>query len=208
MYVEKIRNTLAALVALSAIALTLSGVAATSARAQTFRFEKEHSNVSFSWNHLGLSRQSGRILDVSGSLDFDAAAPEASQLNVTMGAASLWTGVSALDKLLKSSDYFDAARHPTITFKSTSVRKTGETTGEVVGNLTILGETKPITLQVTMNFLGEHPLAEVNFDYKGKMAVGFSAQSLIQRSEWGISRGIPLVSDDIYITIEAELVRQ
>jgi polyisoprenoid-binding protein YceI len=188
------------------LALLMLGTA--KARAETFVFEKNSTNVTFSWNHLGLSRQSGRFVDVSGTLDFDTAAPEASRLTVSIGTASVWTGVPSLDKLLRSSDYFDASRHPTITFRSTSVRRTGENTGEVSGDLTILGETKPVTMQVTMNYLGEHPLGNVNFDYKGRMAAGFSAQALIRRSDWGISRGVPLVSDDIYITIEAELVRQ
>jgi polyisoprenoid-binding protein YceI len=187
------------------IALMVMGVPA---HAETFAFEKGQSNASFSWNHLGLSRQSGRILDVDGTLEFDPAAPEAAQLNVTLGTSSIWTGVKELDRLLKSSDYFDASRHPTITFRSTSIRKTGDNTGEVTGDLTIMGQTKPVTLQVTMNYLGEHPLGQINLGYKGKTAAGFSAQALIQRSDWGISRGIPLVSDDIYITIESELLKQ
>jgi polyisoprenoid-binding protein YceI len=180
------------------------------ARAQpaTYTFDRQHTNVTFSWNHLGLSRQSGRVLDVDGSLVFDAANPEDSKLDVAMKAASIVTGVIELDRHLKSPDFFDAVRNPLITFKSTAVKKTGEKTGEVTGDLTILGISKPVVLQVTLNFDGEHPLGPVNALYKDKFVAGFSAKARLSRSEWGLSRATPLVSDEIEISIETELNRK
>lgn len=180
----------------------------TRAVADIYVFDKGHTNITFSWGHLGLSRQSGRMLDYSGIVDFDPAAPEQGRVDVTMKVASLWTGVEALDKHLKSADFFDVERFPTITFRSTSAKTTGEKTGEVAGELTIMGITKPVTLQVTWNFTGEHPLGRFNANYKDKIASGFTATTRILRSEWGVTRGTPLTSDEIEITINTELLKK
>lgn len=178
------------------------------AHADTWAIDKDHTNVSFSWNHLGVSRQSGRILGVEGRLEFDPEAPEQSTLEVVMRVSSLWTGVEALDKLLVSSDFFAAARHPAITFRSTAVKKISDKTGEVYGDLTIMGVTNPVTLQVTWNYSGEHPMAPINANFKDKHVSGFSAATRILRSAWGVTRGIPLASDEIEIQIETELIRK
>lgn len=173
-----------------------------------FIIDKDHTSVRFSYDHLGLSWQSGSFRDVIGRLAFDPERPEASQLSVTIKVASVMTGVPELDRILGSTnDYLDAASHPDITFQSTGVSITGPKTANVAGELTIHGVTKPVTMAVVWNFLGEHPLAKVNPLYTGVTAAGFSARTQILRSEWGISRGIPLISDEIRITIEAELHR-
>ena len=178
------------------------------ASAETFVFDKDHTNISFSWDHFGLSRQSGRVMAYDGTLEFDPATPEESKLEVTMKAASLWTGVEALDRALRSADYFDAANHPAMTFKSTAVRKTGDKTGEVTGDLTIAGVSRPVTLKVTLNFTGEHPMSKLHPAFKDKLVAGFTAEAKILRSEWGVKRGIPLASDEIEIQINTELSKK
>ncbi|MEQ1695851.1 MAG: YceI family protein [Hyphomicrobiaceae bacterium] len=179
------------------------------ARADQFVLDKQHTEIRFSWDHLGLSRQSGKFTDLSGTVSFDGEKPDATTVNVTIPVASMNTGVPPLDTaLVKTKDYFDVPTHPTITFKSTSVRVTGDKTAELEGNLSINGVTKPITLAVVWNFLGQHPLGAVNPTFAGKIAAGFSARTQILRSEWGMSRLIPLVSDEIRISIEAEMHRQ
>lgn len=178
------------------------------AEPQPYVFDKDHTSIAFSWDHLGLSRQGGRVLQHQGMLELDLENPEASRVEMTMKAASLWTGVEALDRHLRSPDFFHAARHPDITFKSTAVRKTGERAGELDGDLTILGITKQVTLEVTLNFSGEHPLAKINPAYKDLAAVGFSATAKLKRSDWGLQRGAPLISDEVRIVIEAELTRR
>ena len=170
--------------------------------------DKDYTNVTFSWNHVGVSRQSARMLDVSGLLTFDPAAPEQASIDVVLRVSSLWTGVETFDKLLRSADFFDAAKHPTITFRGTEVRRITDKTGELEGDLTIMGIVKPVTLKVTWNFSGEHPLGAINANYKDKHVSGFSATTRLLRSDWGIKRGIPLASDEIDITIETELVRK
>ena len=178
------------------------------ALADTFTFDKQHTEVRFSWDHLGLSRQSGRFTDTTGTLSFDPAKPEASTVSVEIKLASLSTGIPALDnQLLKTRDYFDAAAHPVITFTSRDVHLTGDKTADVAGDLTINGLTKPAMLAVHWNYLGPHPLGAINPTFSGQTVAGFSARTNILRSDWGISRTIPLVSDENRIQIETELLR-
>ncbi len=189
-------------------ALMVSGAVVTnSVHAAQFALDKQHTEVRFSWDHLGLSRQSGKFGDVSGTVDFDEAQPDQAKIDVTIKVASIVTGVSALDShLVKSKEFFDAAAHPTIAFKSRGVRSTGDKTAEVTGDLTINGIAKPVTLAVVWNFLGPHPLGAINPVLKDKIAAGFSARTQILRSEWGLTRTIPLVSDEIRIAIEMEMI--
>ena len=178
------------------------------AQADTFTLDKQHTEVRFSWSHLGLSRQSGRFNDVSGTVMMDQASPETASVSVSLPVASLSTGVKELDsQLIKTREYFDVQAHPAITFKSTAVHQTGDKTAELTGDLTINGITKPVTLAVVWNFLGPHPLGAVNPTFADKIAAGFSARMQILRSDWGMTRTIPLVSDEIRISIETEMVR-
>ena len=176
--------------------------------AATYSLGEGHVTVVFSWSHAGLSRNSGRIVGVQGTLDFEPAQADASVLDVKIDPARISTGVPALDRLLRSDDFFDAAANPSIAFRSTLVVATGERTGEVSGDLTIRGTTRPVTLAVTWNFTGEHPLGLVNPSFAGKFVSGFSASTRLLRSEWGLGRGAPLISDEIEVAIEVEAVRR
>ena len=198
---------------LAAVALAAAWFGASTlahpAAADTYVLDKEHTEVRVVWEHLGLTRQSARFRDVDGTVEFDAADPEAGKVAVTIKVASITSGVASLDKLLvQSRDYFDVERHPTITFKSTAVAKTGAKTGDVTGDLTINGITRPAVLQVTWNFTGEHPLARFNPTFKDKTVSAFSATAVIRRGDWGITRFAPLVSDELQIGIEAEMLKK
>lgn len=189
-------------------ALTLIATPAGASPA-TYTFDKDHTEVRFSWDHVGLSRQSGRFLDIAGEVVFDQERPEASRIDVRIPLRSLSTGVSALDDvLLKTPDYLNVSQYPEITFKSSEVVMTTAKTANVTGELTLNGVTRPAMLSVVWNFSGEHPLSKVNPTYAGVFASGFSARTQILRSEFGITRSIPLVSDEIRITIETELHRR
>lgn len=196
------------LVTLVVMAAVIAVMHVHGAQADTYVLDPGHTNITFSWNNLGLSRQSGRILEYEGMLEFDPLQPEDARLDVTLKAASIFTGAKQLDRDLRSSDFFDAARFPEITFRSTLVRRTGDRTGEVAGDLTIMGETRPVVLQVRWNYTGEHPWSSLNPTYRGKVVSGFSAVTTLLRSEWGLKRGVPLVSDEIEIAIETELTRK
>lgn len=181
---------------------------ASAAIAETYAFAGGHSTVSLSWSHAGLSRHSARIVGADGTLAFDPASPEAGHVEVRIDAARISTGVAGLDRLLRTNDYFDVNKHSAITFKSTDVQVTGERTGEVTGDLTIRGVTRPVTLAVTWNFSGEHPLGLINPSFSGKYVSGFSAKARLMRSEWGLGGGVPLISDEVEIAIEVEVVRR
>jgi polyisoprenoid-binding protein YceI len=198
------------LLRITGAAAGLLGLAALTngAHADIYELDKEHTEVRFTWDHLGLSRQGGRFLDVEGLVSFDPQQPQASTVDVTIPLKSISTGVAKLDEhLVKSKDFFDVAAYPTITFKSTVVKMTEPKIAEVTGDLTINGITKPVVLDVVWNFTGEHPLASINPTYQDAYYSGFSASTQILRSDWGITRTIPYVSDELRITIEAEMRR-
>ena len=202
------RRTLAVWLAVAGLAVPGPGTGFGAVQAETYAIDRQHTNITFSWERLGISRQSGRISDFEGTLTLETAAPEDARLEVTMKAASLWTGTAELDRHLRSADFFDAARHPLIVYRSTAVKRTGERTAEVWGDLTMMGITKPVTMAVTLTYLGEHPLATLNANFTGKTIAAFAATARILRSDWGLSRGTPIASDEIEITINAELLRQ
>ena len=177
------------------------------AQSATYRLDKEYTAISFSWSHLGLSRQSARLTGAEGRVTFDPANPEASTIDVTMRTANISTGLRDFDLLIKSSDYFNATQFPLITFKSTEIRRLSDKTGQVMGDLTIKGITRPVALSVVWNFSGEHPLAKVNPNYRDVYVSGFSASAVLRRSDWDLSLAVPLVSDEIRLSIETEMMR-
>jgi polyisoprenoid-binding protein YceI len=194
--------------AVFATLLVVCGVASGVALAETYVFDKGNTLLTFSWTHLGMSRQQGRVNGYEGAVELDPSRPETAVVDVTLRVNSLQTGFDALDRTLRGADYFDAAVHPLITFKSTAVKVTGEKTADVTGNLTIRGVSKPIILAVSLTFLGDHPLATATPSYAGKRAVAFSARGHLLRSEFGITRATPMVSDEVEIAIETELISQ
>ncbi|MDX2309118.1 MAG: YceI family protein [Hyphomicrobium sp.] len=184
-------------------------LAAVPALADTYDIDGEHTEVRFTWDHLGISRQSGRFTDVSGVLEFDPVKLEASRIAATIPLASIQTGVKKLDEvLLRSGEWFSPDTFPEIRFESTSVEPTSDKTANVSGLLTFNGVSKPVVLEVVWRFAGDHPLAAINPTFAGQYVAGFSAATQIRRSDWGLSRTIPYISDEIRISIETELVRR
>lgn len=176
------------------------------ARAEPFVLDRGYTALTFSWSHLGLSRQIARFNGIEGTAEIDPQNPENSKIDVTIRTNTVQSGSDTFDRILRSPDYLNAATYPTITFTSQSVNRTGEKTADVAGDLNILGKSHPVTLHVTLNIFGDHPSAAANPAYLGKKVAGFSATTQIKRSDWGMSKGVPLVSDEIDITIETELV--
>lgn len=174
---------------------------------ETYVFDKTHTELRFSWDHLGLSRQAGRFLDVEGTLSFDPEKPETSHVEAVIKVTSLWTGVKELDTILKGKEFFDAASFPVATFRSSDVKPLSDKTARVTGDLTISGQSHPVVLDVVWNFAGEHPLSKINPAYTDMYYSGFSVKTQLLRSDWGITRTIPYVSDEIQIGIETELKR-
>ena len=165
--------------------------------ADEFAFDHSHTHVLFFVDHLGFSTTQGEFLEFDGTLMLDTEAPENSTVSVSIATASIDTGYADRDEHLRNSDFFDVEEYPEMTFTSTGVTVTGENSAEVSGDLTILGVTQPVTLDVTLNGLGAHP-------FNGSTVAGFSATTTISRSDFGMDFGVPAIGDDIEIRIETE----
>jgi polyisoprenoid-binding protein YceI len=179
---------------------------ASALRAEPFVLDKGYTAIIFSWSHLGLSRQQARFNAIEGAIDIDPQNPEASKVDITIRTASVQSGIDTFDRILRSQDYFDATTYPAITFRSTAVKRTSEVTADVTGELNIRGQSVPVVLAVTLNQFGAHPSGAANPNYAGKKVAAFSAKTNVSRSAWGMGRGAPLVSDEVDIAIESELV--
>ena len=118
-----------------------------------------HTEVRFCGNHLGISRQCAHFTSYDGELLYDEADPEKSQLRVTFKTDSIETPVLIFNERMKGDKLFDAAKYPEATFKSTKFERTGEETGKTTADLTVHGVTKPVTLDVTLNFSGIQPMS-------------------------------------------------
>ncbi|MEH6548031.1 MAG: YceI family protein [Sneathiella sp.] len=169
--------------------------------AETYYTDQGHTEVLFSWNHAGVSIQSGEFTMASGKLSLDPDDVGQSTIDVTIDANSLSTGFGPLDTDLKSKNFLDVESFPQITFKSTKVTKTGENTADVTGDLTIHGVTKPATLKTTMTHRGDHPVAAVIDYYKGKW-VAFTATTEIDHQAFGVG---PFSTGPITISIVTEM---
>jgi polyisoprenoid-binding protein YceI len=171
------------------------------AAVQKYIYDPVHTQIFFSVDHLGFSHPSGRFTKFSGGFTFDNEKPEASVVEVVIETPSINMNDAAWDKHLKSADFFNVEKFPTMTFKSTKVEKTGEKTGKLTGDLTLLGVTKPVTLDVTYNKSGIHP-------YSKNYIAGFSATALLKRSDFGMVFALPVVGDDVTLNIQVEGIRQ
>ena len=127
----------------------------------TFVTDQGHTEVMFGWSHAGVTQQHGEFTKSTGTLTL-ADSMEDSSISVEIDAASVSSGFEALDKHLKSADFLDVEKYPTLTFQSTEVKSTGDTTLDVTGDLTLHGVTKPVTLKAEMTLNGEHPLGKLS----------------------------------------------
>ena len=134
--------------------------------ATTYVTDQGHTEVLFGWSHAGVSQQHAEFTRAVGTLEL-ADDIEKSSVSVVIDADSLSSGFEALDKHLKSADFLEVATYPEITFKSTSVKQTGDKTFDVTGDLTLHGVTQPVTLKATMTHRGAHPVAKFIDYYKG-----------------------------------------
>jgi len=176
-------------------ALALSFAAPLQA-AETYTLDPAHTEIGYRINHFGFSSPSGKFASVTGTLTLDEQKPEASKVTATITIANLFTGIEKLNTHLLSKDFFDATQFPTATFTSTKVDVTGKDTAKVTGDLTLHGVTKSITLDVTLNKLGENMMH--------KKTAGFTAMTILRRSDFGISAYVPNLADEVQIHIESE----
>ncbi len=181
------------------LAVFLAVAFAGPAAAKTYAIDPAHTSIVFRVNHLGFSNVFGRFNQFDGALDFDGDWT-GGKVELTIQAGSIDTAVSKRDDHLRSPDFFNAEEFPTISFESSGVTKSTDTTGVLEGNLTMLGVTKPVRLEVTFNKVGPHP----NPQMAGVEVAGFSATTTVKRSEFGMKTMVPNLGDDIEIWIEVE----
>ena len=165
----------------------------------TYKLDPKHTNVLASWNHFGFSNPSINFGQVDGALVYDAENVSASSVQVTLPLSGLTAFAANFNDHLTSGDWFDAAKYPDATFKSTKVEAAGEGKLKVTGDLTVKGVTKPVVLDVTLNKAGEQPMAK-------RAAIGFDATATVKRSDFGLAKYVPNVSDEVTLRITTEAV--
>ncbi len=164
-----------------------------------FRFDRGHTYINFFIDHFGFSTAHGFFTAFEPTISFDPAKPEKTKVEVAIDAASINTAWPARDEELRGEHFFNVAKYPTVTFKSTKVEATGIDTAKLTGNLTLLGVTKPLVLGVKLVKRGPHafrPSIEV---------IGFSATGVLKRSEFGMTALLPGLGDDVTLMIGAEI---
>jgi polyisoprenoid-binding protein YceI len=194
------RAGMAALFALAALCLPAR------AALETFQIDPAHSSAGFKVRHL-FTQVEGRFKEIAGTLNYDAAKPENSHIEITIQAASISTDNDMRDNHLRSADFFDVVQHPTITFKSTMIMPTDQKGRyQVTGDFTMHGVTRPVVVTVDLIGFGEAP----GMGYRG----GFAATTTINRQDFGLKwnkvldSGGTLIGDQVQIDFPIEVVRQ
>ncbi|MEQ1512123.1 MAG: YceI family protein [Lysobacteraceae bacterium] len=183
---------------LLAAALALASTVAFAAPL-TYKIDANHTDVVASWSHFGFSNPIAHFGKVDGNITYDPANVGASKVEVTIPLSGLDSHVPDFDAHLRSADFFDAEKFPSITFKSTSVKAAGKGKLKVTGDLTIKGVTKPVVLDVTINKTGVQPMAK-------REAAGFSATTTVKRTDFGLGLYAPNVSDQVKLSITTEAI--
>ncbi|MGO7581968.1 YceI family protein [Rhizobium ruizarguesonis] len=165
--------------------------------AAKFDIDPVHSGIAFYIDHLGFSRVIGVAREFSGSFDFDAAKPETSDLDVKVSVAAISTNNKQRDGDIQGADWFNATEFPDITFVGKEFKKSTDTTGKIMGDLTIAGVTKSTTLDVTFNKEGQNP-------WDKSHVVGFSAATKIKRSDFGMKAALGMIGDEVDLVIQVE----
>ncbi|MBA3811270.1 MAG: YceI family protein [Caulobacteraceae bacterium] len=166
-----------------------------------YAIEPTHTRILFSLSHLGFTTWYGDFTGAKGSARIDPAKPGASSLEVSVPAASVATTNATLDSELKGAEWLDANRYPVISFIAKRFSVTGPGSGEIQGDLTLHGVTRPVTLKAHFNGAGKNPLS-------GAYTAGFEGMASIKRSDFGVTKYVPLVGDDVTLIISAAFERK
>lgn len=170
-------------------------------QAGTYKLDSAHGKITWSVDHMGFSTYVGQFVAVQANLTLDPANPSASTLTATIPLTEVDTNSGGLDAHLQTADFFDTANHPVATFVSRSVTIDAADPSEavVVGDLTLRGVTRPVTMAVEFNQAGPS---------MGAYKAGFDGEATIKRSDFGIAYGLPVLGDEVTLHIEGEFVRQ
>ena len=170
-------------------------------KAGAYAVEPNHTQVTFSVSHLGISPFAGTFSGASGTLTADPANLAATTLSVSIPIASVQTTSAKLTDELKSADWLDAGKFPTATFRSTKVTALSADAVQVDGTLTLHGVSKPATIRARLFGATTNPMSK-------KASIGFLGRMQFKRSDFGVSKYVPMVSDDTVLVINAAFERQ
>ncbi|WBO22847.1 YceI family protein [Sphingomonas abietis] len=171
-------------------------IAPQSVQAGTYAVESHHTLAEFTVNHFGFNDFFGVLPGATGSLTLDPKAIAATRLDISLPVDAISTTNATLDGELKGAEWFDGAKYPTIRFVSQKVVQTGTRTARIVGTITMHGVSRPLVLDAAFGGAGVNPLDKA-------YTVGFSATATLKRSDFGITKYVPFVSDEVRIRITA-----
>ncbi len=181
-----------------AAALAFGATGATAA--EKYMLDASHSQILFSYNHLGYSTTFGMFSGFDGEIMFDEAEPASSSVTVSMPVMSMFTGWEQRLGHFMSADFFGAEESDMVTFTSTGIEVTGDDTAKITGDLTLNDVTKSVVLDAKLNKVGDHPMA-------GKPWMGFDATTTLMRSDFGLGAFAPAVSDEVEVRISIEAMK-
>ena len=195
--------TLRTLLSATACAAALAPAAA-KAEMATYRLDPDHAVIAFLVGHVGYADVLGRFTGVEGTIEYDAEAQELGAVEITVDPSTVETHQDARDDHIRGSDFLHVEEHPAITFTANGGTPETDTTGTVTGQLEILGQSNPLTLNVTRNKVAEYPFGH------GKETVGISARGTVLRSDYGMDYALAngLVGDEVELIIEGEFLLQ
>lgn len=191
----------------TASALTLMALGATAnadladVPSGKYSLDLHHAYITFSYSHMGFSTPNLGFREFDATLDLDSDNLANSSINVVIDVTSIESMKDDFNGHLKGADFFDTANYPQATFKSTGIESTGPDTFNVMGDLTIRDVTRPVTLAATINKAAMHPMQKVP-------TVGFSANTTIMRSDFGLGKYVPNVGDEVTIDVTVEMMQQ
>jgi polyisoprenoid-binding protein YceI len=182
------------------LAALLSASATAALAADKYTLDSSHSQVVFSYNHLGFSTTHGMFSGFEGEIMFDAEDPAASSVTVSMPTKSMFTGWEQRDSHFMSDDFFGAQDGDLISFTSTAIEVTGDNTALITGDLTLNEVTKSVVLDAKLNQTGDHPMA-------GKAWAGFDATTTLMRSDFNLGAFAPAIGDEVTVLISLEAMK-
>jgi polyisoprenoid-binding protein YceI len=165
----------------------------------TWKLDPMHSQITFAVRHLGISTIRGSFTGADATVEVRA--DQTADVDVAVQMSSVHTGDANRDGHLQAPDFFDSAAHPQLTFKATNIELDGDSRGKIHGDLTIRGVTKPVVLATEFSGTGTSPMDQ-------SFRAGFVATGAISRSDFGVSFGIPMVSDQVKLRLDVQLVKQ
>lgn len=184
--------------------LLVSAAGSAGAEPRTYRIDPEHFSIGFLVEHVGYAKTLGMFQEAKGQFVYDEETRELQSARVEVAADSVFTNHAERDEHLRDDDFLAVEEYPTVVFEATEYEPTGENSGKLTGDLTLLGQTRPVTLDVTRNKSEEYPFGH------GEYTMGVSARTTIERSEWGMTYAVDngLVGDEVELMFEFEAIRQ